>query len=296
MKMNNVEVSVKDILKDLSMEYFADSPIYLKYCETIEKIQKYQEVLYSLSSQTEDSQLTLLKVGTILTNGIIAKMLCGTSPRDFTKEDWMEISGKTVEMVILWDSEKYTLDVFRRYSKYIDFCIEINEKRGTVSDTAISKIKELTFELNELNELFEHNEIKESDYVDRCLWICFDAMMKFMASYITNKLPTEYSELIQAVSDYTVQYARLKLYKKEQALLQEYLDNQKVLDDTLKGKFELYLVELDNYSKQTIDLINRAFDPQFRYELQNSVELARNVGVKEELILDSIDKIDDFFG
>lgn len=288
-------LSIQTIINELPIKYFAESPIYEKFCDAVQKVQKCQESIYVFSSNTEDGKLTLLKMGTVMTNGIISKILSGISPKEFTNKDWMDIADKTMEIGVLWEGDKYTLNVFRQYSKYIDFCIEVNKSRGTISDNTVIKIRELTKELDSINDLFEQGEISEPDYVDRSLWICFDAMMKFMAAYTTKVLPSEFSDLIQAVNDYSVQYARLKLYQKEQTLLKEYLAKQKVLDEELKEKYEKYLSELNLYAEQTLNLIQKAYDPNFRYELQNSVELAKYVGVKEEDILDSVGKIDDFF-
>lgn len=44
-----------------------------------------------------------------------------------------------------------------------------------------------------------------------------------------------------------------------------------------------------------MQLVENAFDPDFANTLKNSVALARAAGVHEDEILDSIDKIDDFF-
>lgn len=293
--MSDFDSNVMEKLKEISLEYLSQTPLGQKICDTVGTIQKFQESICALSSHIEDGKLTLMKMGTILTNGIIAKMLSGKNPKDFTKEDWKDIADRTIEIGVLWDGEKYTLNVFQQYSKYIDFCIEANSRMKTVSERALDRIRELTVELNALNDSFTRGKIQEPDYVERCLWVCFDAMMKFMSAYMTNALPAEYSELIQAISDFSIQYARLKLYKKEQALLEEYFAKQKVLDVELEAKFESYLSEVENCSGQTLDLIHKAFDPNFRYELQNSVELAQRVGVDENDILDSIAKIDDFF-
>ena len=121
-------------------------------------------------------------------------------------------------------------------------------------------------------------------------------MMKLLAAYKTSFLPKEYSELFQAVCDFAVQYSRLSLYSKEQALLAEYLEHQCKLDQQLKNKYDMYMAELNERSEHFNRLLDNAFDPDFRNMLRSSVDLARATGVDENQILDSIDKIDDYFG
>ena len=134
------------------------------------------------------------------------------------------------------------------------------------------------------------------DYVDHCLWISFEAMVKLLSSYSTAHLGTEFGNLAIYASDCAIQYARLAMYAKEKALLEEYLLKQKEVDIELQKKYDQYLVELEERARKMESIFKDAFAPDFRVRLRGSANLARNMGVSEEKILDSVEKIDDYFG
>lgn len=67
------------------------------------------------------------------------------------------------------------------------------------------------------------------------------------------------------------------------------------MDDELKEKYDEYISELEEKTKQFNKLLNKAFDPDFRNILISSVDLAKEAGIEEDKILDSMEKIDDYF-
>ena len=79
---------------------------------------------------------------------------------------------------------------------------------------------------------------------------------------------SDYADLAQAVAAFTFEYGRLKLLQNEQELLTEYFSQQKQLDEDLEKKF---------------------------IEYRDSVELANAADVKEEEMLDCLEKVDSFF-
>jgi predicted DNA-binding protein YlxM (UPF0122 family) len=73
------------------------------------------------------------------------------------------------------------------------------------------------------------------------------------------------------------------------------LEHQEEVDEELENKLNAFKDELQERSKVFDDLIADAFSPDFEKRLMSSVELAKNAGVEESEILDSIKKVDDFF-
>ena len=150
------------------------------------------------------------------------------------------------------------------------------------------------FHHNKKQQLLD-GKITEVAYTEDCLWISLEAMMKSMATYVGCFTGEQYSELIYAVSSLAFEYGRLVLYRKEQALLEEYIRNQYLLDDQMQVKFDAFKRELQEESNRFNTLVADAFDPDYRKSLIGSVELARAAGVKEDEILKTVDDIDDFF-
>ena len=255
---------------------------------------RFQQVAYALNNDDDDGTLAVLKTGTVLSVSIFEMMLRGgKSPGEFNSMDWHEILGEVGQNV---QGQNFSVFVFDRYARYIDVSVQL--RRDRLSDTMQDEVTELAGELRDLTTSLQNGGIKEPDYVDRCLWISFEAMMKLLSSYLTSFMGDnhkEYRELIEAIVDLSIQYARCSLYSEEQTILEAYLEHQHRLDQELQDRFDSYQAKLKEKTQQFDKLLENAFDPDFRTMLRSSVELAREAGVEEDKILDSVEKIDDYF-
>ena len=192
------------------------------------------------------------------------------------------------------DPQKYTEDVFELFAVYIDVSVDINKKY--VNGDNAKEIKGIAEEIRVLTKRLENGEIREAeDYVDRCLWSSFEAMIKLLAAYKTKGAGSEYAEFLRAVADFSVQYGRLALYQRELELLNGYLEDQARLDEELNAQYKAYQKALQEKEDVFNDLIANAFNENFDQRMKSSISLARKSGVSEEKILDSQEKIDSFF-
>lgn len=283
----------KDYISNLAIDYLMESPVGEELEKVFGRIEKAQEIIYALNNSEDDSQLKLLRIGTILSLAICGKMFSGKGVKDFSEEDWKDIASKVAEYGILPDGRTYTAFVFKMYAEYIDLSVKI--RGAEIKEDHLNEIVALSDELKEKTKLFQEGNISEPDYVDDCLWISFDAMIKLLSAYKTSKLPKEYGDLIVAVCDLSVQFGRYKLYEKENALLDEYIKNQHVLSDELKAKYDEYIKELEEQTAYMDEIITKAFNTDFRKTLKYTVVLAEATGVDRDKILDSVGKVDDFF-
>ncbi len=286
-------MEIEEVVKQISISYLEKLPVYEQLEKYFYQIRNVQEIVCSSDADCDNDELQMIKKGTILSLVIVSKMARGSDPRKFTDKEWGQIAGEVQKQENILDGQKYSVYVFETYAKYIDVSIKI--WNSFFSDRVVEEIKGLSAELKELTSSFLSGEFAEADYIEKGLWICFEAMIKLLSAFFTSPLPGEYPELFQSAADFAVQYARLSIYRKEQELLELYLKGQKVLDDELQKKFEEYVSELKTQAEQFNSLIDKAFDPNFRRELRYSLELARSAGVKEEDILDSVGKVDDYF-
>lgn len=280
-------------LQDLAIDYLLDTPTGKSLQEAITVFERVQEKVVAYAESPDDDTLKKMKVGTILTMAVLTKMSGGLSPKDFAKEDWMEIGDKVKEYALDLEPEQYSKLVFMLYAGYIESSAQLISDR--ISTDAMEKLAIIVTALRDKSDLLSRGEIRETDYIEDCLWLCLEAMIKLISSYMTAHISDEYAVLADAVTTYAFEYGRLMLYQKERALIEEYLAHQKVLDEELQAQYEAYLRLLEEDQKEFRQLVDRAFDPDFSNLLKNSVALAKATGVKENEILDSIEKIDDFF-
>lgn len=278
---------------NIAIDSLKDSPIIQNLKKDIEALLKYQEALYVYVSNPDETEINTLRTGTILVFSVIGKIIDGKDLKSFEKSDWQDILDNVAEYGVMIDQQIYTEFLFELFARYIELSIDINEE--SVKGKAAEDIRGIVDEIRGMSQRLENGDMKEADYVDRCLWSSFEAMIKLLAAYKTKKMCPEYSLFIQAVADFSVQYGRLTLYKKELALLDDYLNKQEVLDEELDARYNAYLNELQGEAEIFGDLMNNAFSDDFEQRLKNSVSLARKAGVSEDKILDTREKIDSFF-
>ena len=141
--------------------------------------------------------------------------------------------------------------------------------------------------------------ITEPAYVEECLWLSLEGMMKLLSSLLSSKLEVlmgdGYGQLTEAVSQLAFEYGRYVLYARENEMLDEYLQYQYELDEQLKNRYTAYMEEVNRQRERFESLIDDAFNPNLRDSLMQSAALAREAGVKEEEILRTMGDIDDFF-
>ena len=74
-----------------------------------------------------------------------------------------------------------------------------------------------------------------------------------------------------------------------------YLQHQEEVDIELAVKLQEYQKALDEERAVFEDLIKEAYSADIKSRIKASVDVARRVGVDEAEILDSTEKIDEFF-
>ena len=289
--MNTVDI------KDIAIEYFLQVKTGEKFKQAMKTIESFQEMLMTLSYWTERKELLLLKAGTVLVLSLFGKFCQKHSLKFLTEEDWADILKNVSKYGIVMDGAHYSEMVFRLYADYIDVSVLCIEKLASKEN--IEDIKKLAKEIRNTSEKFSNGKIREPEYVEKCLWLCLEAMIKLMSATLYSSIGKvsgeEYQRLAEAVTAFGFEYGRLALYKKENAVLQECLDNQKQLDSALDSQYREYLSELEKEATRFNSLIENAFSPEFENMFVGSVELARNAGVIETEIIRTEEDADGFF-
>ena len=284
-------------LKKLTLDVLKDTPAENELKKVFAVFEKTQIVSLSLNNIKDERDLTLTKIGTILSLDFFSLLLGGKKPEDITQEEWENIACDVIDKAVIMDGQSYSVYVFDLYREYIELSANVLRKstKSTNRQCDIDSISALASDLDEKREQLHNGEISEIDYTEECLWIAFEAMIKCLAVHIGLRIPEEYGNFIISSSDFAVAYARLVLYRKEQELLDIYLDNQYQLDEQLEEQFNQFKIELQEEANRFNTVINNAFDTDIRSAFKGSVELAREAGVNEEEILKNVSDIDDYF-
>lgn len=281
------------ILEDLSIEDLLDEDTAGTIKNGIAIFHKLQKYLYEMVENDDSEALTKLKIGTTLTFEVLKRVSSGQYPQDYTKEDWAAVAETVTQLSVEMDGGEYSAHIFDLYANYIDWSASLFN--GKIPEEKVAAITALSEELRGKTEAFLDGIIEEVAYTDDCLWLCLEAMVKLLSCMLYIPRLGEYADLAQAAAIYAFEYGRLKLYKKEQVLLEEYLQNQRVLDAELQEKFEAFKAELQEEMNEFNGFVENAFSSDIRTSMQGSIALATTVGVREEEILKTLEDADDFF-
>jgi hypothetical protein len=258
-------------------------------------VETIQENLDRLLQQQQDQRgLQNIKIGTTLLLAILGKAQMGKLPQSFQKDDWADIADSVAAYALRMDGKDYSAFVFTLYANYIDACIAA--LTGQISPATSEAIHALSEELRSKTDDLSEGLIDEPDYIERCLWTSLEAIVKLLSALLASTYGSaECERITTAVAQLAFEYARLRLYTEEQALLEELLAHQAELDEELKAKTDAFRANLATQSKQFLSLVDNAFSSDIRERLMGSVALAHSAGVEDEKVLHSVEKIDEFF-
>lgn len=281
------------IIQDIAIDTLMRSPASEELRRAMETIATAQEHILALAKSDDSTKLKLVKTATVFQIFLIDTLASGKKMKDLTEEDWKSIASKVSQYAVMGSGEQYSEFVFTMYADYIS--VSADSLPETVSEESVAAIRELSNSIRFNSDQFRAGELAEVDYVEGCLWISLEAMIKLLSCYLTAGISKEYAYFVQAASQLAFEYGRIALYSKEQALLEAYIENQYQLDKNLEAKWKKYTDELQMYSGKFQELIDVAFTENIHEALVNSATLARAAGVKEEEILITEEDIDDFF-
>ena len=282
-----------DILQELPIDLLLDSQIGQKIHQAMDVISEIQRHVFAFTADEDSAQQKLLRIGSVFQFFLMDTLIARKSPKNMSDEDWREIAEKVSEYAILQDGQKYSEFVFNTYADYIDQSADYLS--AVISAKSFDAIKSISAEIRENSELLHEGELQETAYIEKCLWLSLEGMIKLLSSSLTVLIGDEYSQFAQAISQLAFEYGRYTLYAKEQAILNEYIKNQYLLDELIRNQYEDYITELNKQSEQFRTLIREAFSGNIQDLLHNSVALAREAGVDEAELLKSVDDIDRFF-
>lgn len=285
-----VNNDIKQYIQNYAIEALMNSPVGVQISRAMDFVEKAQNNLYALYGKKDEAELIQIKVGTILVLAVLRKIADGKMPKDFETLDWEDIAKAVSEYAVIKSNEAYTVFVFDLYERYIRFSAE--QLRAVQTDVKVAAVLSLADELGCKKELFSKMSITETQYIEDCMWICLEAMIKMLSMLTGNN---ELGELTQAVGSFAFEYARLRIYKYQLNAVEELLDYQAQVDDSLKARRIEFEAEIKKEAEEFLGLIDNAFVPDFRTAFLQSVMLAEAAGVDTNEILRNSADIDSFF-
>ena len=286
-----------DKLPEMLIGDLLSSPIGQKIAQVMDTIAHVQRNLFALAVSEDSGQLKLLKIGTVFQIFLVETLASGKKPEDLSGDDWRSIAEKVSRYAILEEGQRFSEFVFGLYADYID--LSAKSVSPVVKKEQLAALYQISKEIRHNMELLRDDSLSESVFVDNCLWLSLEAMIKLLSLSLASALSLvtreEYAQLAVSVSQLAFEYGRYMLYAKEHAILESYIQNQHDLDAELQARLNEYLAEVQKTADEFRKLVDDAFSPELHGMLQRSAALARAAGVKEEDLLSSTEEIDRFF-
>lgn len=270
-----------------------DNDAFQKIKDTIKVLGSFQENMYALQTSEDSPELNLVKIGTVLQLSLINILASGKKAKDLDDKDWESIIKNVSKYAVLEENQRYSGFVFSLYSDYIRISAKVMQ--GKIRDDELVQIQLISDDIRLKTEQLKHDEIGEAAYIEECLWLSLEAMLKLLSSAFTIGIPKEFASVIQSVPQFAFEYGRYALYSREQAILDRYLRNQSILDRELQEEYEAFMKEVQIQADRFQMLVKDAFASDIKNALQHSAALALHTGVVKEELLLTEDDVDSFF-
>ena len=288
-----MEQNLEKLLKDLALNQLMNSRLGDQLQHAMHIFDKVQEHYVALSEKQDEMGMTGIKAVTILTFAILRKIADGKMPSQLDGQDWKEIAATVDQYAVLMDDQQYSVFIFSLYERYIRHSVMQIEE--IISKETADVINTLADELHGKADALRAGYISEVTYIEDCLWISLEAMIKLIACTAYLRGDQQIADFAQALASYAFEYGRMMLYSRELEIVNQFIESQYQLDAELEQKYAAYLEDLQKESQQFYTLIDNAFVPNFRDAFLHSILLAKATGVKAEEILSTTEDIDSFF-
>ncbi|WP_067818012.1 hypothetical protein [Nocardia inohanensis] len=222
--------------------------------------------------------------GTTFVLAVVAKRREGKRLNEFSGRDWIDIAGET--------GSGFGKGGVRGLSIYA--LTNLTATSAAVANSIVTTAFSIAEQANKLRR----NEIDELEFIETCELITLEAAVRALSSFVGQAtIPIPILGAVIGTTVGTVMYRAVasSLTEREAALIKRYLDEQRTLDEQLATEYQAILDQLDQSMSDYLGLLERAFSPDVQLALLGSVELAVELGVAPNEILDSDEKIDAYF-
>ena len=232
----------------------------------------------------------------------IKKKLKNKKLKDFNSDDWNEIlkdasistaKGGVRGVVVQLISNKSNLPD--------DVAALIDPKyypKSTTPASIANAIVTASFGMAEQAHLFRQNKLSETDFIINSEIVCLEASISALSSLIGQTIipiPVLGAIVGNTVGNIMYKVAKDNFDEKEQELALKYAKEQEELDKELSEKYQNVISLLNENMNRYLIIIENSFNPDIKLSFEGSINLAKYLGVPTEEILDTKEKIDDYF-
>ncbi|MFT4086214.1 MAG: hypothetical protein QM658_03515 [Gordonia sp. (in: high G+C Gram-positive bacteria)] len=222
--------------------------------------------------------------GTAFVLAVTKKCKDGKSLRSFTKDDWTEIAGETGMGTARGGIRGLSIYALTNFTA----------TSAAVASAHVTAVFGIAEQANRLRT----GEICETEFIENSQLIALETAVSALSSLVGQVLiPVPVLGAVIGNATGMVMYRAVSsgLSEREAALIERHLNEQRALDDRLDAEYREVVAMLEVSLSGYLELLDRAFSPDVEVALLGSVDLALELGVAPEEILDSEEKVSAFF-
>ncbi|MBG6213728.1 hypothetical protein RCH23_001388 [Cryobacterium sp. CAN_C3] len=169
----------------------------------------------------------------------------------------------------------------------------------TATSAAVaSAIVTASFGIAEQAHKLRTGQITEIEFLENAELVSLDAAVSALSSFIGQAaipIPVLGAVIGNAVGMVMYRSVRDSLSKREEQLIEKYLEYQRALDQRLDDEYQALIEQLNEGLDHYFNLLEKAFDPEPRLAFVGSISLAHEIGVSTEDLLVSEEKVSTYF-
>lgn len=210
---------------------------------------------------------------------VVEKRRQGPKLKDFTSADWIDIAGDTGYGLIKGGVRGHSIYSLTNYT--------------ATSAAVASSIVTAAFGIAEQANKLRRGEIGELEFIENAEIVSLEAAVSALSSFVGQAfipVPVLGAVIGNTVGIVMYKAASSYLSKREAMLIQHYLSKQRMLDEELAAEHQDLIEKLDASMSDYFEVLERAFAPQVEVSLLGSVELALELGVTSDEVLETEDQ------
>ena len=208
----------------------------------------------------------------------------GKTFKDFNEQDWLDV---------LKDTGLGTVEGgIRGLSVYA--LTNFTLTSAAVANAIVTSSFNMADQINK----FRKGEINETDLLINSEIVCLDAGVSALSAIIGQvviPVPVFGAIIGNATGTLMYQISKDNFNKKEQQIMLEHLKKIENMNSSLEDEYKIFVENVNASMIKFIDLMDLAFSVDITTAFYGSINYARNLGVNEDEILDSKEKIDAYF-
>lgn len=245
----------------------------------------YQESRPTLREGTKATlAAAAIEGGTAVVLALVERRRAGKHLRDFTGEDWADIAGEGGFGVAKGGVRGFSIYALTNFT--------------ATSAAVASSIVTAAFGVAEQANKLRRGEIDELEFIENAELVCLETAVSALSSCVGQALipvPVLGAVIGNTVGIIMYMTVSSSLSQREASLIAHYVGEQRALDEQLAAEYGELIDKLDARMSDYLGLLERAFSPDLEVALLGSAELALDLGVASEEVLDSDEKVLAYF-